>query len=341
MPIRSSRDTKHLFYPVFNRIIQHSRDGGKTLPTRVVSSTRGPFDFSEVSDPASVEIQVKADNLPWMTSKIDLSSAPPSCGISSVTSSELVDALNASDLGVDIYSLATESGARIVTETEEILSCSIVCFRAEIENGTNLVKLFLNSPNGIRYVQIKGELALAAGITAQIFNSDTQKSFGITPKITPSERLETKTSTGIMTSVVYGAYRTGSELTLTDTAMSKELRAAIEGGTLENVPGYEAMRYSAPGPETNRPSLSVEVFYAIYGQGINVSSVPIGYLWNRYDSCTGITGSLAGDKAAQNWTYVIDACPYRNPVDGVTDQTDEYSQELNTDDFTALDVFNV
>lgn len=311
MPIRSASDTKFLYYPVFHRVIQHNGDGGKCLPTRVVSSTDGPFDFSDAATPAAVTIKIKTDNGAWVNDTVDLSAVG---SISAVTVSELVT---------------------------KITAAAVTNLTASTESSTGFLKLALTTPGSAKYLQVDGEIATYTGMTALIFNGDTQKSIAVTPTMVDSERLETIDSLGKKTAVVTGAYRTGSTPVIVDTAMSKELRAAIEGGTLTTVAGYTAKQYAAPGPDTVQPTVSLEVFYAIFAKNDNQSTLPVGYLWSRYDSCKGTCGALAGDRNAQDWTYTFNAVPYRNPITGLSDDSDEYTQELTTAEFAALDVFNV
>ena len=311
MPIRSASDTKFLYYPVFHRVIQHSADGGKSLVTRVVSSSDGPFDFSAAAVPAAVTIKIKSDNGAWVNDTVDLSAVG---SISAVTVAELVTKINAS---------------------------AVANLTASAESGTGFLKLALTTPGTIKYLQVDGEIATYTGMTALIFRGDTQKSVAVTPNMVDAERLETIDSLGKRTAVVASAYRTGSAPVIVDSAMSKELRQAIEGGTLTTVSGYTAKQYAAPGPDTIQPIVSIEAFYAAFAKNDNQATVPVGYLWTRYDSCKGTCGALAGDRNAQDWTYTFDAVPYRNPVAGTTDPTDEYSQELTVAEYTALDVFNV
>jgi hypothetical protein len=314
MPIRSASDTKFLYYPVFYRVLQHSADGGKTLPTRVVSSTKGPFDFSSAALPAAVTLQVKTDNGAWLNKTINLSAPAPAGGISSVTAAELVTAITAA---------------------------SVTGWTASVEAVTSLLKMALTSPGTSKYVQIRGEVADITGMRAQIFKGDTQKSVAVTPTIVEAERLETMDSLGKKTTVIAGAYRTGCVPIIEDTAMSKELRAAIEGGLLTVIAGYTAKQYAAPGADTIQPIVGIESFFAMFSKNDNQATLPVGYLWLRHDSCKGVFGALTGVRNAQTWTYTFDAVPYRDPVTGNVDATDEYSQELTTSEYAALDVFNV
>lgn len=311
MPIRSASDTKFLYYPVFHRIIQHSADGGKSLVTRVVSASAGPFDFSTAAVPAAVTVTIKTDNTAVINETLDLSGVG---SISAVTVAELATAWTAA---------------------------SVTGYTGTAESVTGFFKIAKTVPGTARYMQIGGELATITGMRSTIFKGDTQKKISIAPNIVDSEKLEIIDSLGKKTIVIAGAYRTGSTPVLEDTAMSKELRAAIEGGTLTTISGFSAKEYAAPGPETIQPIVSLEAFYAIFAKDSNQSSVPVGYLWNRWDSCKGKVGDLAGDRNGQTWTYTFDAVPYRDPVAGTTAATDEYSQELTTTEFAALDVFNV
>lgn len=341
MPIRATAETKYLYYPVFHRVIQHSADGGKALPTRVVSSTKGPFNFSSAVSPSAVTLQLKAGNGDWLNATVNLSSPAPAGGITSVTASELVSAINATELGIDLFYLTTESGDQLITESGDLLACSTVAWQSEVESTTNFLKLFITTPGTLAYVQVRGEVADLTGIMAQIFKGDTQKAFGVTQKMKGSESLDTTDSTGMTTSAVARAYRKGSSPLLIDTAMSKELRAAIEGGSLITVPGYTAKQYDPPGPESFQPVVSLEAFFAIFAKNDNRSTAPIGYLWNRYDSCKGTCGDIVGDRNAQYWSYLFEAVPYRDPVTGIQELTDEHSQELTVAEYAALDVFNV
>lgn len=313
MPIRSASDTKFLFYPVFHRLIPHSADGGKTLVTRVVSSSAGPFNFSTAAVPAAVTINLKTDNGAVLVKTINLASPAPAGGISAVTAAELVTAFTAA---------------------------SVTGYTASVESGTGYFKVAKTTPGSARYLQITGEVADLTGMRATIQKVDTQKSFAVQPTMVDSERLEIIDSLGKKTAVVVGAYRTGSALVVVDSAMSKEYRAAVEGGTL-TTGTFTAKQYTAPGPDTVQPIVSVEAFFAIFAKNDNLATAPVGYLWLIYDSAQGQCGALAGDRNAQNWTYSFDAVPYRDPVAGTTASSDEISQELTVAEFAALDVFNV
>ena len=311
MPIRSASDTTFMYFPVFYRVIQHSADGGKSLPTRIVSSSAGPFNFSTAVSPAAVTVWLKTDNGVVVSGTLNLSSV---ASISAVTVAELALAWTAA--GITLYTGTAEA-------------------------STGFFKIAQTIPGQAMHLQVGGELATLTGMRSTIFKGDTQKSVAVTPTMVASELLETVDSNGQKTSVKKGAYRTGSSPVIVDTAMSKELRAAIEGGTLTTVAGYTAKQYSAPGPETTQPIVSIEVFYAAYGKNENQVTMPVKYIWYRYASCQGTCGAIAGDRNAQDWTYTFDASPYRDPVTGSVDSTDEYSQELSPTEYAALDVYNV
>jgi hypothetical protein len=153
MPIRSASTTKYLYYPVGYRVIQHNPDGGKVLPTRVVSATDGPFDFSDAAVPAAVTIKIKTDNGAWVNDTIDLSAVG---SISAVTVAELVTA---------------------------ITTAAVTNLTASAESGTGFLKLALTTPGSAKYFQVDGEIAEYTGMTAKIFVGDTQKSVSSPPNM--------------------------------------------------------------------------------------------------------------------------------------------------------------
>jgi len=292
-------------------------DAGYPFVTRQVSKV-GPFNFSTALDPAAVTITVKTDNGAVVSDTINLSSPAPAGGITAVTATELVAAITAA---------------------------SVTNITASVEAGTGRAKLALTTPGSAKYLQVAGEVALLAGFGygygTEFIKIETAQSVAQEPTNTDSERLEVIDTNGLKTAIITRGYRTGSTITLTDTAMDINLRARVEGGTFRS-DGYTAHAYVAPDASSVRPNLEVEWFSGVYGKDDSQEANRVGYLWRKCKSAMLTTvGGTAGDRNIQTGVYTLAVTPYKDPLSSANDEKDTVTQFLTVSEFDALNVLTV
>lgn len=305
MPLESSNSTEFMYFPVLFYIKQNNPDGGKVLPTRVVSATSGPFDFSDAAVPAAVTLQIRTGTGSWVNDTVDLSGV---AAIGAVTVAELVTA---------------------------ITTAAVTNLTASAEAGTGKLKLELATPGSARWLQVRGEVATYTGMTALILPGDTHKSIAIAPIFQEGEDLQTIGAVGKIVTVGPDTLRLGSNITITDRAYSDTLLSFIEGGTFVDN-GFTERGYNPPGQNDPQPIFTVGAVYGMYHKGSNRQTAPVKYKWFEYPSCTGRRGDIAGDRNAQDITYTIKANQYVDPITGAVDDTDEYGQSLSLTEFANL-----
>jgi hypothetical protein len=263
---------------------------------------------------AAVTISIKTDNGSWVNDTVDLSAVS---SISAVTVAELVAAITAG---------------------------AVTNLTASAESVTGYLKLALTTPGTAKYLQVKGEVALYTGMgygyEMLIRQIDTQQSIADEPTNKEPERLEIVDSNGKVTAVISDGYRTGANITFTDTAMALDLRALLEGGLYETVAGYTNKKFTAPDSKSKKPVFTLEYFTAVYLKDDNQESNLVGYNWYKYRSCKATVGGSAGDRNMQAKTYTISATPYRDPLTNVK-YPDQTIQELTVSEYSALDVLDV
>lgn len=311
MALRDTSTTRYEFGSEFVRIIPNNPDGGVISPTRVVSASDGPFDFSDAVLASAVTISIKTDNGSWVNDTIDLSSVS---AIGAVTVAELVSA---------------------------ITTAAVTGLTASAEANTGFLKLALTTPGSAKYFQVKGEIADYTGMTAEIIPVNTQVSVAIEPTNKDSERIETTDSHGKITAILSDGYRQGATITVTDTAYDLALKKLLEGGTLSTVAGYAAKQYTAPGPSSVKPVVTIESFSAQYVKDDNQESNIVGYIQRKFKSCKATVGGVTGDRNFQSGVYTLMSVPYRDPISGVKDTSDMIEQVMTTAEYAALDVLNV
>lgn len=311
MALRATTATRFKFGPTICRFIPNNPDGGVTGPTRVVSATHGPFDFSAAVVPAAVTVNIKLDNGTVINETLDLSGVG---SLAAVTVAELATAWTAA---------------------------SVTGYTGTAESVTGFFKIAKTVPGTARYLQISGEVALYTGMTATIIPVDTQKSIAIDQVNHDSERIETIDSNGKVTAVITDSYPTGATLTVTDSAYDQNLRALVEGGTLVTVSGFTAKQYKSPGPASVPPVITIETFNRLYVRDDQQETNISGYVWRRYQSCKGVASGEPGDRNFQDGVYTLGAVPYRDPVTGTKDLFVYTEQILSTAEYATLDVSNV
>lgn len=299
---------------VMARLRTTNPDAGYPFVTRQVSKV-GPFNFSSAVSAAAVTITVKTDNGSVVSDTVDLSSV---AAIGAVTAAELNTAL----------------GTAAVTN-----------LTSSVEAATGRVKLALTTPGSAKYLQVGGEVAKYAGFGygygTEFIKIETAQSVAQEPTNTDSERLEVIDTNGLKTAIITRGYRTGSTITVTDTAMDINLRARVEGGTFRD-DGYTDDAYVAPDASSVRPNLEVEWFSGVYGKDDSQEANRIGYLWRKCKSAMLTTvGGTAGDRNIQTGVYTLAVTPYKDPLSSASDEKDTVTQFLTVSEFDALNVLTV
>jgi hypothetical protein len=289
-------------------------DAGYPFVTRQVSKV-GPFNFSGALVPAAVTITVKTDNGAVVSDTVDLSAV---AAIGAVTVAELVTHIN---------------------------TAAVTNITASAEAGTGRLKLTLTTPGTAKYLQIGGEIAKLAGFGygygTEFIKLETAQSVAQEPTNTDSERLEVIDTNGLKTAIITRGYRTGSTITLTDTAMDINLRARVEGGTFRD-DGYTDDAYVSPDASSVRPNLEVEWFSGVYGKDDSQEANRVGYLWRKCKSAMLTTvGGTAGDRNIQTGVYTLAVTPYKDPLSSASDEKDTVTQFLTVSEFDALNVLTV
>jgi hypothetical protein len=310
------RDTnaRYLGLVVMARVRATNPDGGYPFVTRQVSKV-GPFDFSAAVSAAAVTITAKTDNGSVVADTVDLSAV---AAIDAVTAAELNTAI-----GVAAVTNVTSS----------------------IESGTGRVKLALTTPGSAKYLQIGGEIAKYAGFGygygTEFSKIETVQSLAQEAVQKESERLEVLDSAGRPTAIITRSYRTGSTLTLIDTAFDINLRAKLEGGSFRD-DGYTDDAYLAPGSNDIRPNIEAEWFHGVYAKDDSQEDNRVGYLWLKCRSAK-LTKSPGtdGGRNFQTGTYTLAVTPYKDPISGSNDEKDTVMQFLTVSEYDALHVLTV
>lgn len=310
------RDTnaRYLGPVTMARVRAVNPDGGYPFVSRQVSKV-GPFDFTNAASAAAVTITAKTDNGAEVADAVDLSAVG---NIATVTAAELAAAITAS---------------------------SVTNLTAAVESGTGRVKLSLTTPGTAKYLQIGGEVAKFAGFGygygTQFTKIETVQSLAQEAVQKESERLEVLDSAGRPTAIITRSYRTGSTLTLIDTAFDINLRAKLEGGSFRD-DGYTEDAYLVPGPNDPRPTIEAEWFHGVYAKDDNQEDTRVGYLWLkcRNAKLTQSPGT-AGDRNVQTGTYTLAVTPYKDPLSSAADEKDTIMQFLTVSEYDALHVLTV
>lgn len=300
------------FAPKFARVIVNNPDGSYPSTAGVLSGV-GPFDFSGVDSIAAVPIIIKIDNGAEVVESLDLTAAADDAA---VTPAEFIAA----------YNLATVGPGPVSGTTASVVS--------------GRVKIVKTTIGSSKYLQVTGEGAQLAGFGygygAKIVKIDTQQSIADAPTMKESERLAITDSNGLDTAIISDGYRTGTVLTLTDTARDMELRSVIEGGTWDPVTKV----YAVPTSSSVKPTFTIETFTSMYSKDDNLEANLEGYIQRVSKSCKGTAGERAGDRNLQVATYTLNVTPYRDPATNVR-YPDTEETNLTIDAYELLDVKNV
>jgi hypothetical protein len=311
MALRESTATGFLFGPTICRFIPKNADGGYADPTRVVSSTSGPFDFSDAAVPAAVTVTLKLDDATAIAETLDLSAV---ADIAAVTVAELATAWTAA---------------------------SVAGYTGTAEAVTGYFKIAKTTPGTAKYLQIGGEVALYTGMPVAIIPVNTQVSVAIEQVNKDGERISIIDSNGLETAVITDTYPTGANITVTDSVYDQNIRALVEGGTLETVAGYTNKRYQSAGPGSTPGDFVFEAFNSMYARDDSQRSNIKSYRWRRYKAVKGYNGGESGDQAFQTGVYTLAAVPYLDPITSVK-ETFVYEEYILTPaEFTALKVKSV
>jgi len=311
MSLRESTDTGFLFGPTICRFIPKNADGGYADPSRVVSSTSGPFNFSAAAVPAAVTVGIKLDDATPIAETLDLSAV---VSISAVTAAELATAWTAA---------------------------SVTGYTGTVEAVTGFFKVAKTTPGTAKYLQVTREIALYTGMPVAIIPVNTHVSVAIEQVNKDGERISIIDANGLETAVITDTYPTGATITVTDSAYDQNIRALVEGGTLETVAGYTNKRYRSAGPGSIPADFVFEAFNSMYARDDSQRSNIKSYRWRRYKSVKGYNGGESGDQAFQTGVYTLGAVPYLDPVTGVKESFVYEEYILTPAEFAALKVKSV
>jgi hypothetical protein len=259
-----------------------------------------------------VAVTVKIDNAAAIDESLDLSAAAVPAA---VTVAELVTAWSA---------IATATGVT-----------------ASVDSETGRLKLAKTSVGSSKFLQVSGEFARIAGFGygygAIIIPIDTQQSVGYEPVQKDSERLEILDSNAFGSAVITDPKRTGSTITLADTASDQLLKAVMTGASYDFTTG----ELGEPLAESVHPTFTFEWYSAKYLKADNQEANLDGYLKRRAQACkVTALASVAGDRNGQVKTYTIAATAYKDPVTKAL-TPDVLETPLTVEAFETLDVLNV
>jgi hypothetical protein len=149
------------------------------------------------------------------------------------------------------------------------------------------------------------------------------------------ETFTTTDASGIDVEVISDGYRKGVEVGIVDTADDLELRALIEGGTLN----ADGTSYEAPTSATGKKYFYVEIFYAQYAEGVNKEADLVGYVKETYRTCKGMVGDKTHERGFTDGNYTIVGTSYRDENGDLSG--DSIIEKLTREEYEALDVYNV
>lgn len=287
-------------------------DGGARTEIKVYGGV-GPFDCSGASVPAAVPMTVKLDNGTPETQTVDLTAA---VSLSAVTAAEMATAIEAANAAAGFVGVTASVDSRGYLEID------------------------VDTPGTQLYLQVYGECAVLAefgqGYAMQGHIIDTQQSVAISPTNKDSETITITDSNGKDTEVLTDGYRKGFTGVLTDTARDKNVRAIIEGGTIDTTNGT----YHVPNSDTEKSYFCMEVVRAFYSKGTNLEEALEGYILERFMIITGVFGD---DPGAREWlahVFNLTGTEYKDPVSG-TKYSDSFSQDFTPAEWDALDWANI
>jgi len=284
------------------------------IPTRVIAGA-GPFDFSGYATPAAIPLSIRLDTDPVETLNIDLSGVGD---INAVTAAEVRDAINAAAF------------------TE---------ITASLEAVTNRLQLAYTGTENPRFIQVYGDCAPYAmfgqGFGQRMILSDTMKSIAETPNKKEAEDITDMDANGREPTVTTDSYRKGCKIVAIDTADDPQIRALIDGGTLDDTPPDTLFdqTYNEPTSETTKVYFYMMAFHYQYGEGTNKEGQIENYVMKLYRSCVGDSGEITHERPFANRTYNISATSY-------TDENSVLFGDLQTGtisvvNYEALDLENL
>lgn len=299
------------FGPTFCRFVPKNADGGLAGPTRVVSSSAGPFDFSDAAVPAAVTVTIKTDNGAVVNETLDLSAVG---NIAAVTVAELATAWTAA---------------------------SVTGYTGTTEAGTGYFKVAKTTPGTSKYMQVGGELALYTGMPLAIIPVNTMISIAIEQVNKDGEVIEVVDARGKTTSKNTDTVPTGANITVTDSTFDPAIKALVEGGTWEVVAGFTNPQYNSAGQDSIPNEFVFETFNERFAAGANKQNNIKDYVWRIYRAVKGSMGGEAGDNAGQAQVANLSAVPYRDPLTGLKEDRIYSEIILTTTEFAALHVEEV
>lgn len=298
---------RYAFGLVATRILPLTDDLKIPVPTRLVGGP-GTFDFSGVADPSAAILYVKEDTDATVTVLVDVSGAVDTAA---VTATELAAAIDAAmTVAVLEYDCAVNSDGRVqITHSGSV------------------------APD---YTQLAGEVCRIArfgqGYDLTFLVSDTFRTMNLSPTMREQQTFSTIDANGIETEVITDGYRKGLTGTLTDTADRLDLKALVEGGTLNAT----TEEYEAPTSESQKPYFLIESFYAKYAQGTNKRRDLIGYAQETIRTCNGMVGDVTREEGFADGNYTITATSYRDEDGNLNG--DIITTPLTTAEYQLLDV---
>jgi hypothetical protein len=301
---------KYAFGLDFARFMPLNDDLTIPVPSRIIAGA-GPFDFSGVTNIASVPMTVKIDNGTPETLNLDLSGAVDQ---SAVTATELLAAITAAGGFTDI--------ALSIDATSD-----------------NRVKLNYDETDTVGYIQVYGEAALLAmfgqGYGNKFIKSDTIRSLGDTPVLKDEETITTTDAKGLDTEIISDGYRKGFEANVVDTAEDWALLALMEGGAYDET----NEEYEVPTSEDEKVYFYVEAYYARYRRGTNKEAEMVNYVQKLLRSCKGSVGDKTHERGFADGNYTIKGTSYVDENDVM--HGDTKLTQLTISEYEALDLENV
>lgn len=286
-------DGEYPFGPIKLKIIPLNQDLSTPLPLDFSAMTVlqalggvGPFDFSGATATDAVPLTIKI-GIVAETKTIDVSTGVGSVTEAAVTADELATAIDASAFTGITCAAETTTQGRIVVDVD--------------------------TPGSDVYIQVYGEAALISlfgqGYGLQFRPITTQEVFPITPTQKDAEEIEQQTTNGKIIKIITDGFRQGFTSAMILTDKDTDLRAFMEGGVIST----DGNEYEVPNSDSTKSYFAIEMVQALYSRGVNKEQDIVGYILNRFLTCSATYGEEGGGRDWQKAPWTITGTEYKAP----------------------------
>lgn len=263
--------------------IPHNADKTRAAYDNLIGDA-GTLDFTSAADKAAVEGTIRVDGGAEQDFDIDLD-----------------------DVGITIGAVTPAQWATAVTAG--LTDASISGFTASVDATTGRCKLVRSTEATI--VEVYGEVFEMAGfgqgkgVKARV--CEELESSTPAPTRKEDKTVAVENAQGIETSVIVKGYKTGSTVTIVDLGDDYDLKALIEGGTIDADGAY----FSPSAAQSKAaPSFELWIIRKNYAQGENQENDFVGYEWVKYYNGSGSVAGGAMNAGFDKFTYNLSFINY-------------------------------